>query len=893
MEEQKSVKLEMSVADLKRSINELRDEIVRAKSENRDYSKTVSELRGKQAELDEVMKLGKEDVKAYNAEMRAAQKELKGYESQMLKVEKYSDKWYELAKAAGELKDNIQDAKDATKAFASDTRGLDNIVGIGKGAVAVFGTWQGVMGMLGVENDKVVETIQKLQAATTTLTMVQQLQNSLMNKSVGLGWLWNKALIAVGATEKTTANATTGLAAAQKLNETATKGATIATNGFKKALAGIGIGIVLAALAALIANFDKLTKALGFTKKAQDELHAASIQGQKDAQDEIVKLNLVYNKTQDVTLKMNDRLDAVKELQEQYPSYFGNLTQEEILVGNASSAYQQLVQDIMAVAMAKAYEEKIAEKAKENVDLLDKQAEAQKKVNKETEKAKKWADNPSNAFGSPLKNGLSDAQEELDEINQQIAENDAAMERYQQKIFGYGDAIKRFAENARNANGNKSSGSTSGHTSTSTKTNDPFAAQKSAAAEDEQLYKEDWQNRRNKAQDDYLKGLLTEQEYKKQLLDADKQLEADYGNLAFKYKDVAELRVKYYAEADKLCQENEEKSIELGIETKKKAYKEANEAIKKDNEATLEEIELETKQKQLAAYEAFNERTAGMDQNSKEYQDAERDLQKKLGQIDAEERARQIEAIQTYWDKLIALAVENGEETVELERKRQLALTNVFLEGQQQRTKAEKANNKKWKKWSEQTAEERVKTVQYWANSSAELLGYVGEIIEANIQRKVDEGKIDQEEAEKQFERTKALQYSIVWINTLTGMMGAWEKWFDPQTRTDAWTALAMAIATSTAIFAQGVAQSMQIKNMKFGGGGDSGGATGGAGGTVAVQDVQVAPLLNQRQDSQDMTALNTAQLIEQNTEQRVYILQSDLEKSSSQVEARVSQTSF
>ena len=288
MEEQKSVKLELSVADLKRSINELRDEIVRAKSENRDYSKTVSELRGKQAELDEVMKLGKEDVKAYNAEMKAAQKELKGYESQMLNVEKYSDKWYELASAAGKLKDNIKDAKDATKAFASDTRGLDNIVGIGKSAVAAFGTWQGIMGMIGVENEKVLMTIQKLQAATTTLTMVQKLQNALMNKSVGIGLLWNKTLTAMGLAQKSTAKATAG--------------ATAATKTFGKALAGIGIGLVVAALAALIANWNKLTSALGGASKAQKEynktLDEAKKKGMEVYSQTLAELYTNYKKLQ-------------------------------------------------------------------------------------------------------------------------------------------------------------------------------------------------------------------------------------------------------------------------------------------------------------------------------------------------------------------------------------------------------------------------------------------------------------------------------------------------------------------------------------------------------------------------------------------------------------------
>ena len=95
-------------------------------------------------------------------------------------------------------------------------------------------------------------------------------------------------------------------------------------------------------------------EAITATEYAQRQLNAAQLEGRNAAQAEVVNLQILYNATQNTALAYKDRLNAVKELQKQYPAYFGNMSQEKILAGELSKTYEMLVRNIMAKAQAEA-----------------------------------------------------------------------------------------------------------------------------------------------------------------------------------------------------------------------------------------------------------------------------------------------------------------------------------------------------------------------------------------------------------------------------------------------------------------------------------------------------------------------------------------------------------
>ena len=47
---------------------------------------------------------------------------------------------------------------------------------------------------------------------------------------------------------------------------------------------------------------------------------------------------------------MGERKKAVEELKKQYPSYFKNISDENILIGKAADSYQRLSTSIIAAA---------------------------------------------------------------------------------------------------------------------------------------------------------------------------------------------------------------------------------------------------------------------------------------------------------------------------------------------------------------------------------------------------------------------------------------------------------------------------------------------------------------------------------------------------------------
>jgi hypothetical protein len=91
--------------------------------------------------------------------------------------------------------------------------------------------------------------------------------------------------------------------------------------------------------------------------------------GKEDAQNEIQSLKALYSISQDNKRSMDDRMKAVEELQRKYPKYFGNLSDEEILLGKGKIAYNNLTEAMYRNAVTRASLDKITENSKEMLKL--------------------------------------------------------------------------------------------------------------------------------------------------------------------------------------------------------------------------------------------------------------------------------------------------------------------------------------------------------------------------------------------------------------------------------------------------------------------------------------------------------------------------------------------
>lgn len=143
---------------------------------------------------------------------------------------------------------------------------------------------------------------------------------------------------------------------------------------------GLLIAAITAAIGLLIAFAAKSAKATTEAERlarAQKKIAAAESEAEANCAVELKTLEALYKATQDQSLAMDQRLNAVARLQQQYPDYFKNLSQEAILAGNAADAYERLRQSIIRSAQAEARKELLAETER---DILKVERERDRKV---------------------------------------------------------------------------------------------------------------------------------------------------------------------------------------------------------------------------------------------------------------------------------------------------------------------------------------------------------------------------------------------------------------------------------------------------------------------------------------------------------------------------------
>ena len=128
---------------------------------------------------------------------------------------------------------------------------------------------------------------------------------------------------------------------------------------------------------------------LADTQKFLNELHEEAA---KSASKELSQLQLLYGVTQDATRTVKERTAATEQLQKLFPDYFGKLSSEAILVGNAQAAYDALAISIKNSEEARkislenaALDEERIEATRERLDLVNKLNEAKKELERQKE----------------------------------------------------------------------------------------------------------------------------------------------------------------------------------------------------------------------------------------------------------------------------------------------------------------------------------------------------------------------------------------------------------------------------------------------------------------------------------------------------------------------------
>ena len=236
------------------------------------------------------------------------------------------------------------------------------------------------------------------------------------------------------------------IAAARKENERLVASGQKATPVWKQVASAVfsfntamTVGITLFTLYA-----DDIANAIGsllnFKKSADDasfaaeQLAEAERKGTEEAQKEIAQLSVLYRAATDDARSKEERLSAVKQLQAAYPSYFGNLSKEAILTGEASDAYENISKRMIEAAQARAAMDRITQNSTRLLDLQAEREELERQVKTAEEASKAFSNAPqvatqSGTLGYAYMAGQVETfkkrlQETLDEIDRLNAAND-------------------------------------------------------------------------------------------------------------------------------------------------------------------------------------------------------------------------------------------------------------------------------------------------------------------------------------------------------------------------------------------------------------------------------------------------------------------------------------
>ena len=154
--------------------------------------------------------------------------------------------------------------------------------------------------------------------------------------------------------------------------------ATIAFKAFSATLKLSPIGLLVGSITAIVTGLALWITRTKQLTLAQKQLADIEKKAHESSLEELTTLKLLYEASQDQKRSLEERTSAVQKLQEKYPDYFGNLSTEAILAGNAADEYDRLTTSILNSARAKARQEQLVSNEQE---ILKLEQERDNKVN--------------------------------------------------------------------------------------------------------------------------------------------------------------------------------------------------------------------------------------------------------------------------------------------------------------------------------------------------------------------------------------------------------------------------------------------------------------------------------------------------------------------------------
>ena len=374
-----------------------------------------------------------------------------------------------------------------------------------------------------------------------------------------------------------------------------------------------------------------------------------------------------------------------------------------------------------------------------------------------------------------------------------------------------------------------------------------------------------------------------------------------------KYKEEKALLEKYEQDTTQLTKEYEAQRQEI-------INKNGGDKAKEIDERAIQSL-MDSTDRQLAILKKrYEEEKKLLEANGVDTVNLTKEYERQVAEVKAGEGEGKIKDIndnsaleRDIADKTIFIELEKKEKLLQIERERLEGTKAIYeelykLDDLSEEKKQEYAdkikeidaalveNSHNTKEVQKAQAQDLINTYNQVSQSIGELMNNVAEIWQDSIKQRVKNGKITEEQAKKEFENSKKLQIATAIINGLAGAANA--------------VSSAMTIpppagpiigaANSALVIATTAAQIAKIKSTTFDGGGSSiDSDISSAAATPTPAAVEYTPKYSTNVTGESETVYLANAVSERQKDQRVYVVESDINEAGKRVEIREAESTF
>ena len=369
-----------------------------------------------------------------------------------------------------------------------------------------------------------------------------------------------------------------------------------------------------------------------------------------------------------------------------------------------------------------------------------------------------------------------------------------------------------------------------------------------------------------------------------------------------KYKEEKALLEKYEKGTTKLTEEYEKKKQEImGLPEAKEINERAIQSLMNGTDRQLDVLKKRyEEEKKLLEANGIN--TVNL---TKEYERQVAEAKAGEGESKINDINDNSSLERDIADKTIQNEFEKNKKLLQIDRERLEGSKKIYeelynLDGLSEEQKQEYANKLKEidadlaensKQMTDIKKEEAMSLLNTYgqvAQGIGDLMGTISDIWQDSIKERVKNGKITEEQGKKEFEQSKKLQIATAIINGLAGVATAVS------------TAMSlgpiagpiMAAVNSAMVIATTAAQVAKIKSTAFDGGGSVGGETAPQAAPAPVT-MEYVPNYSTNITGESETVNLAAAVNEGQRDQRVYLVESDIQEMGRRVQVRESESTF